>query len=78
MTVLSKSVRPVSLESYEKELELHIASMGYDKNNPTKSISKKWALLEIQYRALEYLRTSDIQNKDLILWKHEMDEIIKD
>jgi hypothetical protein len=76
MTTLSKSVRPVSIEAYEKEMMSEINQMSFNPSNSSFLFQKKWFLLKIQYRALKYLRRSDIKNKQLFVWRKEMDKYI--
>lgn len=77
MTLLSKSVRPISIEAYEKEMESEISKMSYGEDYAkNKFFRKKWPLLKIQYRALKYLRKSDINDETYQNWKNEMDNYL--
>lgn len=73
MTTYSKSVRPASIGSYEKEMEIEIDGMSYKKK-----IYKARKFLKLQKYALEYLKKEEyLENSYLIRWKNDLDSLIK-
>jgi hypothetical protein len=77
LTSNSKSVRPISIESYKRELSDFFNSQSYGKENNNKSIKS----VRLQYKALQYLKKKEVKEVDtddiFVKWKKEVDVFIE-
>lgn len=76
-TFLSKSVQPVCIEAYEKEIEEVINSMSYSSDSSAKAPIKKWELLKLQIRSYQHLKKKDVNEKKLKSWFTDISKVIE-